>query len=442
MSIKKILPVLLIVLLAAAWYSNLSSIINAPLNYKSNLKQAKKYEDEERFQYAIEEYEKAISYKPENKELYEREADAYENLGDEENMIKSLDYIIANFDDNEEAYLRELKYYETQDISEEVAAKVVQAYSEHPDNKEIQKYYKKFKGTYYELYTKYKYISRIRSGGAIVINEQGNYGMITPSGETRVTAKYESLTLFSRNENAKEQLAAVKLDDELYYMDEKGYKALVNDKDYDFLGEISEGVMAAGINGKYGYALWDYENRSFNAATDFEWDYAGTMFSNTAAVCKDGKWALINSELKEITKYQYEEIVTDEFGFCSINNVVFVKEDGKYKMIDLEGNDIGNEKFDSVKPFVGGEYAAVMKDGKWGFVDNKGEIKIKCEYDDADSFSMQYAPVMKDGKWGYIDKQNELVFDYQFDGAKQFTDDGIAPVYINNVWCLICAYIY
>ena len=200
--------------------------------------------------------------------------------------------------------------------------------------------------------------------------------------------------------------------------------------------------MAIGKDGKYGYAIWDYENRKFTAKTELKWDKVGTMCGNAAAVCKDGKWALINSEFKEITKYKYEDIIMDEFGFCSINGVAFAKEDGKYKMIDLEGKDITKAEFDNAKPFVGGEYAAVCKDGKWGFVDVKGEIKIECEYDDADSFSSIYAPVMKEEKWGYIDKKNKLIFNYQFDGAKQFSEGGIAPVCINNVWQLIHAYIY
>lgn len=442
MKLKKILPILIIVLVILTWYTSVSSIITAPFRYNGYLKNAKKYEKEERYQYAIEEYEKAIAYKPDNKELYEKEVEDYKKLKDTDSMLARCDYIISNFKDNEKAYLIKMDYYKTEESLSDLAETVKAAHAEHPDNKDISKIYKEIKGDFYEEYATYTYIARFRAKGALIENEDGLYGIVNPDGSVQVQPKYDFLTLYSNKEKAKENLASVKNNNELYYMDSKGYKALVNSDKYDFLGEISENVMVVGKKDKYGFAYWNEDERRFDKKTDLKWDAATVMFNGVAAVCKDGKWAIIGSDYKEITKYNYSDVKVDDYGLCSVNNLIFVKEGEKYKLLDTDGEEITKAIFDDAKPFVGGEYAAVCQKGKWGFVNSEGDIVIKCEYDGADSFSSLYAPVMKDGKWGYIDKKNQLIYDYQFDEAKQFNENAIAPVFINGVWKLIHAYIY
>jgi len=442
MKIKQILPILIIVLIVLAWYTSVSTILNEPLHYNGYLEAAEKYEKEGRYQYAIEEYEKAIAYKPDNRELYEKEVENYKKLNDVDNMLNQCDYIISNFKDNERAYLNKMNYYLSEESLQELAQTAIAAHAAHPDNKEISQIYNDMKGKFYEEYASFAYVARFRGKGAIFIGEEGLYGIVNNDGSISVPAKKEYLTLYSNAEDSKDAFAAVKNGRELYYMDSKGYKSLVNSEKYDYLGEILDNVMVVGKNGKFGYAFWNEKERNFVAKTDLKWDYASAMYNGVAAVRKDEKWAIIGSDYKEITKYSYSDIKMDEYDFCSIGNLIFVKEGEKYKLIDTKGKDVTKAIFDDAKPFVGGEYAAVCQNGKWGFVNEKGEIVIKCEYDDADSFSSLYAPVMKDNKWGYIDKKNKIVYDYQFDGAKQFNDNGIAPACINGVWKLIHAYIY
>ncbi len=51
--------------------------------------------------------------------------------------------------------------------------------------------------------------------------------------------------------------------------------------------------------------------------------------------------------------------------------------------------------------------------GKWGFVDNNGQVIVPFEYDDIRNFSEGFAWVMKKGKWGLVDKYGTSTFDYQ-----------------------------
>ena len=55
------------------------------------------------------------------------------------------------------------------------------------------------------------------------------------------------------------------------------------------------------------------------------------------------------------------------------------------------------------------------------------EVIIAPQYEDAKSFSDGYAAVKKDGKWGYIDEEGNVVVDFKYDWANFFSE-GVALV--------------
>ena len=77
---------------------------------------------------------------------------------------------------------------------------------------------------------------------------------------------------------------------------------------------------------------------------------------------------------------------------------------------DSKGNIIIDKQFDGVSSFSNG-LAKVKQNGKWGFVNTKGEIVIPCVYDDGDvySFSEGLAKVKQNGKWMIIDSNGQVI---------------------------------
>ena len=69
----------------------------------------------------------------------------------------------------------------------------------------------------------------------------------------------------------------------------------------------------------------------------------------------------------------------------------------------------------------------VVKDGKWGYIDNVGKMVISARYDLAGDFSEGLAAVRSGHKWGYIDKTGQLVIPFEYFNATRFSD-GLAPV--------------
>ena len=66
------------------------------------------------------------------------------------------------------------------------------------------------------------------------------------------------------------------------------------------------------------------------------------------------------------------------------------------------------------------ELTADHKDGKWGFIDTKGNFVIEPKFDDASDFSDGCAQVELDGKWGFIDTKGNFVIEPKFDYAVPF----------------------
>ncbi len=72
------------------------------------------------------------------------------------------------------------------------------------------------------------------------------------------------------------------------------------------------------------------------------------------------------------------------------------------------------------------------QNGKYGFVDGRGEEKIGFLYDWAEDFIEDLALVRLDGKFGFIDFDGKIIIKIMFDGASSFKN-GKANVNLNGM---------
>ncbi|OUT17570.1 hypothetical protein B9N60_04600 [Campylobacter concisus] len=109
-----------------------------------------------------------------------------------------------------------------------------------------------------------------------------------------------------------------------------------------------------------------------------------------------------------------------------------VKKDGKWGYINTKGEQIVECKFDYVGDFKDG-LAMVEKDGKRGYINTKGEQIVECKFDYVGDFKDGLAMVEKDGKRGYINTKGEQIIEYKFDDAYDF-NEGFARVQKDGKW--------
>lgn len=68
---------------------------------------------------------------------------------------------------------------------------------------------------------------------------------------------------------------------------------------------------------------------------------------------------------------------------------------------------------------------------KFGFINSKGEIIIKPQFDDAEHFSNGLAPVKINNKWGFINETGEIVIEPKFNSIG-WVSDGMIPIRIDE----------
>ena len=126
------------------------------------------------------------------------------------------------------------------------------------------------------------------------------------------------------------------------------------------------------------------------------------------AIKKGEKYKIVNVKTMEVLAY-YEDIDS------SYNSDLFlVKKDGKYGWIDENGNVIINFEYQEVS-YDDEDVIVTKKDGKWGCIDNKGNIVINFEYDELGEPSENLISAKRGDKIGFLDKQGNIIIDFKYD---------------------------
>lgn len=211
-------------------------------------------------------------------------------------------------------------------------------------------------------------------------------------------------------------------------------------------------------NGKWGYIDEKgtvmippiYEGCCF----DYIYGVCSQNFSSNhyCAVKKGGKFGVIDAKGNEIIAFQYDDI-----SFHSDDTLFEAKSNDKWGVIDAHNNLIFpfvfNDKYDfnlysdcgygKIKDVVYkldyktkemiptnnaniygyyNDYIEVKVDGKYGFLNKKGEMIVQPIYQNSSWFEEGLAAVQLDGKWGFIDTLGNMVIKPQFDHAESFGD--------------------
>jgi len=229
---------------------------------------------------------------------------------------------------------------------------------------------------------------------------------------------------------------------------------------------------------------YGYINKDGKIVIPFKYEYAKDFFEGLGVVMLDGKWGYIDCNENFVIKPKYD----DALEFSEERAAVKIKEN--WYIIDKQGRLIKNKSFglgynsyykegmmkvsnedpehlskygyidregDLVIPFVYGissrdfseGLALVEKDGKYEFINKKGETIISevkilndkrrdtyIEINDCKSFSEGYAAVKINDKWGFINRKGELVIKPQYEDVKRFSE-GIAGIRIKDEWGFI-----
>ena len=418
MTMKKLLVPVIILLLVLGWGGIIGGNASNRKKYNEYMSKAKALDEKEIYIDALDQYKNALEFTKDKLPVEEAILDDYLNLKKYKDFEKQGNMILENYSYPRDITKKVIDYYIDRKQSAN-ALKVVNAYLERQSkDDEFLELQGKLRGIYSEVYFAGASIGEYYNGFYVFTNDEKK-GLMKSDGSEKIKAIYDEISPYGKEPN----YAAVYGDGDWYYIDKNGYKKLALDFKVESLGVFGNKLAPYRVDEKYSYI-----DEDANKATDLTYDFAGGFANKRAAVKKDGKWAIIKNDFSQVTDFIYDDVIVDDFGFASSQNVYIAKLDGKYHIFDLDGNMLGNEGFDEAKAFMSDDATAVKVDNKWGFANKNGEIELMTEYKDAKPFSNGFAAVYDGKNWGYINKNSTVVIDFEFSEAGCFNSSGIASV--------------
>ncbi len=429
---KNLIPFVLVIFMAAAWYQIIRDSVNATREYNGYVEAARRFSDDKVLLDAVENYNKAIQMK-DSVGLRMELADVYKDNDMMDETAETAQAMISAFPQNAQAYEYLMDLYLSQEsyggcFRTYDRANKVGAVSERMTQiiSEIQYKYRIIASGFSEVSMYSNDICAVRIGDF--------WAFVDASGVNLSGAEYKSTGDFTED-----KVLVENLDGEKYFIDSEGNKrgVLPDGVSSDNIGNFRDGVYFICDSGKYDFytmgkqkVLGDYSD-------------ATTFANGYAVVLTDTGFGLIDAEGKAIGSTDYLKVACDERKVATENKRIFFMKGDSWIMTSTDGEVVGTDTYEDARPFYpNGAYAAVKKDGKWGFVDAEGKMCIAPQFDEARSFSNGYAAVKKDHMWGFVDVSGTIVIEPVFQEAMDMNSSGNVFVKENGGWVLISLYQY
>lgn len=254
-----------------------------------------------------------------------------------------------------------------------------------------------------------------RGVGDCFITRRNNYwGVIDFSGKTYINFKYDSIRV-SNN----------------YYVARFHGKWGLLDKhgNWKFYPEFEEIATYDNLRvGKKGASYSYFYQDQFRYKTTFK--IIEQLGSLLIVKDEDEILGLIDMDGSVIQLPEFESIrrVGDYVVFSDSTTSILSRMGNKI----LAGSEEGYEDFGD----LGEGYIAAKKNGRWGFLDSEGRLRISNRYEDVRPFQENYAAIKLRGRWGFIDKSESLRVQPHYQEVSSFSN-GLAIVKENDRFGLI-----
>ena len=173
---------------------------------------------------------------------------------------------------------------------------------------------------------------------------------------------------------------------------------------------------------------WSYYDVEGDKKTLGDYEEASSFAGGIAAVKQNGKWKLIDCQGNVVCDTVFDDIKLYEDGSYTYRGGMVASVNGSYNLYSAKGELETEWSASDADVYLGGWVAFCDATGKWGYVDTKGNITVPPEYDEAKSFCTGVGAVEKEGRWGYIDETSQVVIPCQFRFAGYMSNGGVAFV--------------
>ena len=269
----------------------------------------------------------------------------------------------------------------------------------------------------------YEDISYNLYNNVFIIQRNGKQGIVDLKGKIKIQPEYDNIMVGGILINAKKDnefyvldLDGNKLDNidiiakmptkdgehfivsdknEIYKITDKNGNIII-DKNYSYIEEVGENYFIVSNNGKSG--IIDLSGKS---VVDLKYNSIFALDETDileAVIVENNTIGIIDKEMNMVASM-------DNAGMEIKNNYIHLYSEKEDKYFSKSG-----KKLSSKEAFPNNKLYAKEIDGRWGFVDNNGNLKIQNEYEKVTEFNEYgFAGIKKDGKWGCINQNGDII---------------------------------
>jgi len=271
--------------------------------------------------------------------------------------------------------------------------------------------------------------AEILKNNMAVVMKGEKYGLISRSNANLIPFEFDELS-----EPAENICIAVK-NEKSAYISTSGTQ--LTGFDFDFAGEFRNGYAIAGMDDKYGLInnaghfvippkfdnlffvaegkykaesddTWGIISISGDTLLPFEYDAIGEFSESRALIVKNRKCGFVDGNFRIAIPaiYPFNDFVLNNSAF--VNGYVLLRQKNKSILLDSSGNKI---TFANAEDYglPGGGLFPVKKNRKWGYVNERGQVKIAARFEDAARFVKGLAIVRFKKNFGVIDSSGNFV---------------------------------
>lgn len=266
-------------------------------------------------------------------------------------------------------------------------------------------------------------------GNIFITKRNGKYGAVNQEGTTVLYPEYDNvytggmylnalkdkdIFIFDLNGNKIEtnEVSKTKTENANYYITidkNNKYKVvdskdnIIIDKDYTYIEYLPGDYFIVERDSKSG--IIDSNGKS---VIELKYDSISRINETDILQMETNKnIALYNLNMKEIVSMDNAIVkeVKDEKAY------ILLYSDTDFKYLDKKGNILTSQNL-----FENNSLFAKNINGKWGFVDKDGNLKVQNDYELVTDFNKYgFAGIKKDGKWGSINQNGEVVQEPTYD---------------------------
>jgi len=292
-------------------------------------------------------------------------------------------------------------------------------------------------------YSEIKPLTNKYENGFIVKNDNGKYGVIKYNKTVALEEKYDDIKNVYGN-----SMYTVKEGNSWKVINEEGKTILENGfTDIKFIN--ADNIIYV-KDGKYGISNTIGQEIILNEYEELSYAFTGMFIAK-----KDGKYGIINdynetklefiySNIKYIEDADFIQAQKDNIESDLLNRNLEIKAQGIVSEINIEDKYIKVRENDEYKYYnfklenkknteilMGKTLYLSKKDGKYGYVNEKGIVVVDYIYDDAtEQNNYGYVAVKKDGKWGALNQNGKIEVAPKYELKNNLVIDFISKWYL------------